>query len=219
MKKSVKYIAAGLGAVLVVAAIAFGPTFLDLHRLQGFIAETTDAEVADAGPWPRATDACTLCHGVQGKSANQNYPSLAGQPAPYIVAQLEAYAGGTRHNPTMGPLAMNMTPAEIKSYADYYARQVPAENEYYKPDAGLAAKGEQLVKAGACASCHGEGLTGQDQFPRLAGQGFDYLVRQLDGFAEGRRIDPTGTMATVAGGMTAPDRKAVAAYLAAMPSK
>lgn len=219
MKKYVKYTAVGLGAILVVAAIAFGPTFLDLYRLQGFVTETTDAEVADAGPWPRRTDACILCHGVQGKSANQNYPSLAGQPAPYLAAQLEAYASGARQNPNMAPLAMTMTPAEIKSYADYFARQAPAGNEYYKPDVALAARGEKLVEAGACASCHGEGLTGQDRFPRLAGQGYDYLARQLDGFAEGTRIDPTGTMKTVAGAMPAADRKAVAAYLAAMPGK
>ncbi|MNF17757.1 Cytochrome c-552 precursor [compost metagenome] len=57
---------------------------------------------------------------------------------------------------------------------------------------------------------------GQGAFPRLAGQGADYLLVQLDAFAQGSRVDPTGSMKAVTQTLTAQDRKALAHYLAAL---
>jgi cytochrome c553 len=77
-------------------------------------------------------------------------------------------------------------------------------------------EGEQLVKGGTCTAYHGARLTGQAQFPRLAGQGYDYLIAQLDAFAAGTRIESTGTMKRVAEAMTSREREAVATYLASL---
>ncbi|OXI94976.1 MULTISPECIES: c-type cytochrome [Burkholderia] len=206
-------------AVLVVAGAllaVYGPTLLGFYRLQRHIDETAQADEADGGPWPRTTDVCMGCHGVNGSSLNDAYPSLAGQPAQYVAAQLHAFASGQRANPTMGPLAMTMSEAEIARVAGYYAKQAPLANRYFKPDARLRAKGEQLVTGGACVACHGARLTGQAQFPRLAGQGYDYLRVQLDAFANGTRSEATGTMQRVAQAMSADDRAAVATYLASV---
>ncbi|KVL55204.1 cytochrome C [Burkholderia territorii] len=206
-------------AVLVIAGVllaAYGPTLLGFYRLQRHIDETALADDADGGPWPRASDVCVTCHGVKGNSLNDAYPSLASQPAQYVAAQLQAFAAGRRANPTMGPLAMTMSAAEIARVADYYAKQTPPENRYFKPDARLRATGEQLVTGGACAACHGARLMGHAQFPRLAGQGYDYLRAQLDAFASGARSEATGTMQRVAQAMSADDRAAVATYLASL---
>ncbi|OXJ28262.1 cytochrome C [Burkholderia sp. HI2714] len=206
-------------AVLVVAGAllaVYGPTLLGFYRLQRHIDETAQADEADGGPWPRTTDVCMGCHVVKGSSLNDAYPSLAGQPAQYVAAQLHAFASGQRANPTMGPLAMTMSEAEIARVAGYYAKQAPFANRYFKPDARLRAKGEQLVTGGACVACHGARLTGQAQFPRLAGQGYDYLRVQLDAFANGTRSEATGTMQRVAQAMSADDRAAVATYLASV---
>lgn len=200
------------GALLAV----YGPTLLGFYRLQRHIDATAQADDADGGPWPRVTDMCMGCHGVKGTSLNDAYPSLAGQPAHYVAAQLHAFASGQRANPTMGPLAMTMSEAEIARVAGYYAKQAPLDNRYFTPDARLRAKGEQLVTGGACVACHGARLTGQAQFPRLAGQGYVYLRAQLDAFANGTRIEATGTMQRVAQAMSADDRVAVATYLASL---
>ncbi|ONZ28706.1 cytochrome C [Burkholderia cenocepacia] len=214
MKKRVLLLTAAVATGALLAL--YGPTLLGFHRLQRHIDTAAQADDADGGPWPRVTDVCMGCHGVKGTSLSQAYPSLAGQPAQYVAAQLRAFAGGQRANPTMGPLAMTMSEAEITRLAGYYAKQAPLDNRYFKPDARLRTKGEQWVTGGACAACHGARLTGQARFPRLAGQGYDYLLAQLDAFATGSRREATGTMQLVAQAMSADDRAAVATYLASL---
>ncbi|NHV28640.1 cytochrome c [Burkholderia sp. D-99] len=213
MKKRILLAIAGLVAVSLVV---FGPTLLNLYRLQQFVSASDDAYRADGGPWPHLTDACLGCHGVKGTSVEQGYPSLAGQPASYVAAQLHDFASGKRANPNMAPLAMSLSETEIKSLSEYYARQPVRSNRYFEADPQQAAQGRQLVEKGACAACHGARLTGQAQFPRLAGQGHDYLLKQLEAFAAGTRTEATGTMQRVAAALSPKDRDAVAQYLASL---
>ena len=211
-----KIIALFVVAVIAGLVIAYGREGLALYGLMSFMATSTEARDPAKGHWPRLTEVCVGCHGRQGHSLNQNYPNLAGQPAPYVVAQLKRFASGERASPTMAPLAMSFSDTEIKFLSEYFARQFAARNVTFKPDAALQAKGEKLAKAGGCVACHGEGLMGRDQFPRLAGQGHEYLLRQLNDFALGARKDPTGSMTAVVSTLSEDDRKALAEYLAAL---
>lgn len=212
-----KYLLLGALALVAVLLVAFGPMLLDLYRLQNYVSASAEAAQTDAGPWPRTTEVCTTCHGVKGNPVNGNYPALAGQPAPYLAAQLRHFASGARANPNMEPLAMTMKPAEVDALAAYFARQTALPNPYFKPDPQLSAKGGKLVEATGCAACHGEHLMGQEQFPRLAGQGYEYLVRQLDAFAGGSRNEASGMMKRLTEAASPDDRKAMAAYLASLP--
>jgi cytochrome c553 len=55
--------------------------------------------------------------------------------------------------------------------------------------AGDAAAGKQ--KSGTCAACHGpDGNSVAPDFPRLAGQHYDYLVRALVDYKAGVRKNP-----------------------------
>jgi cytochrome c553 len=211
-----KLIVLGVVAIAVVLLAVYGRDGLDLYRLMTHIETSSEAQEADGGAWPRLTDACIGCHGVQGRSQHQAYPSLAGQPVPYLALQLQHFASGERASPTMAPLAMSLTEAEIKQVSEYFARQSPSENWSFKPDSVLQEKGEKLVANGGCAACHGEGLMGREQFPRLAGQGHDYLFAQLTAFTEGHRKDPTGAMTAIAATLSVDDRQALAHYLAAL---
>ncbi|GAB3627974.1 cytochrome C signal peptide protein [Pandoraea terrae] len=211
-----KLILLAISVVVVVLLVVFGPSLLDLYRLQHFVTTSAEAYQADGGTWPRLTDVCLNCHGVKGNSLNQGFPSLAGQPAPYVAVQLHNFANGQRANPTMGPLAMTLSDVQITLLSDYYARQAVAENRFFEPDPKLRAKGEQLVTGGSCAACHGARLMGHDQFPRLAGQGYDYILKQLDAFAAGTRSEATGTMKSIAAATSPEDRKAIANYLASL---
>ena len=212
-----KMIALSVVAVIAGLLAFYGRDALDLYRLMSFMDSSSEARDADEGPWPRLTEACVGCHGRQGHSQNQHYPNLAGQPAAYVAAQLKRFASGERASPTMAPLAMSLTESEIEFLAAYFARQSATANPTFEPDAPLRAKGEELVKSGACAACHGEGLMGREQFPRLAGQGYDYLLVQLDAFALGQRKDPSGAMTAVVSTLSQGDRKSLAEYLASLP--
>lgn len=211
-----KLIVLGVVAVAAILFAVYGRDGLDLYRLMSHIESTSEAHQTDGGTWPRLSDACIFCHGSQGHSQHQGYPSLAGQPAPYLAAQLQRFASGERANPNMGPLAMSLSEADIKQLSEYFAKQSAAENRSFKPDPELREKGEKLVANGGCAACHGEGLMGHNQFPRLAGQGSDYLLAQLNAFAEGHRQDPTGAMTAIAATLSVDDRQALAHYLAAL---
>ncbi|HHW1564599.1 TPA: c-type cytochrome [Pseudomonas aeruginosa] len=211
-----KLIALGVVAVIGGLLAFYGRDALDLYRLMDHITTSSEANEADGGPWPRLTDACIGCHGRQGHSQHQQYPSLAGQPAPYLAVQLKRFASGERASPNMGPLAMTLSEADIQFLSEYFARHPAAANWSFKSDAALRAKGETLVASGGCAACHGEDLMGYDQFPRLAGQGHDYLLAQMNDFAEGRRKDPSGAMTAIAATLSEGDRQALAHYLAAL---
>jgi cytochrome c553 len=109
---------------------------------------------------------------------------------------------------------MSLTEQEILKLADYYAAN--RRWEPCVPDPVLREQGARLATAGACMACHGQRLMGQGPFPRLAGQGADYLLAQLDAFAQGRRVDPTGSMKAITATLSAQDRKALAHYLASL---
>lgn len=211
-----KLIILAIAAVVVLLLIVLGPDLLDLYRLQRFVDTSSAAAQADGGTWPRLTDVCTGCHGDKGSAQAQGYPSLAAQPVPYLVAQLHNFASGQRANPNMGPLAMTMSEAEITQLAGYFSKQPAQDNRSFVPDAPLRQKGQGLVAAGTCTACHGEHLTGHDQFPRLAGQSYDYLVRQFEAFAAGTRSEPSGTMKRISDAASPDDRKAIASYLASL---
>ncbi|MBV7586227.1 MULTISPECIES: c-type cytochrome [Pseudomonas] len=211
-----KLILLGVAAVLAILVALYGRDVLGLYRLQSYISDSTNAYEADGGPWPHLTDTCLNCHGAKGSSLNQRYPSLAGQPVTYLATQLQHFANGQRTYPNMGPLAMTLSAQEIDLLANYYARQQARENSSFQADPALRNKGKQLVAAGGCIACHGEHLMGHEQFPRLAGQGVDYLIAQFDAFASGKRSEPSGVMKAITSTLSPDDRRAVAHYLAAL---
>ncbi len=67
--------------------------------------------------------ACMACHGPTGAgNPAAHFPRLAGQHAPYIVAQLEAFKNGTRSNDAgmlMRNIAAKLSPGEMKAVAAY----------------------------------------------------------------------------------------------------
>lgn len=77
--------------------------------------------------------------------------------------------------------------------------------------AGNAVNGKQ--KSQACIACHAEdGNSTNPQFPRLAGQHADYLVKALRDYKSGERKNPI--MAPFAAGLSVQDMEDLAAYFA-----
>ncbi|MFA6229117.1 MAG: c-type cytochrome [Rhodanobacter sp.] len=69
------------------------------------------------------------------------------------------------------------------------------------------------AKAAACGACHGvDGNSVAPQFPKLAGQSAQYIVRQLTNFKSGKRQNPI--MLGMATPLSTQDMRDVAAYFA-----
>lgn len=175
--------------------------------LAGFWAASILAADLTAGEQKAAT--CLGCHGPNGKSSNAQWPNLAAQQTIYLINQLNAFKTGTRSNPMMQSLAANLSNDDIENLAAYFSSQ-PSVGAGGDPT--LAKSGE--TKASMCLGCHGSTAEGNGQFPRLAGQHPEYLIKQLNSFKEGVR--KSGPMQGIAGSLSEDEIKALAAYFGSL---
>lgn len=163
--------------------------------------------VAMSGGEGGARAACFTCHGLDGAGDGAGVPRLAGLDVGYLHKQLSDYGQALRADKVMSPIAARLTDADRRAVAAHYARlttttpSAPAEAApaAYEP----------------CAVCHGD--TGQgvgEANPAIAGQPAAYTLDQLDRWRRmERRNDPQGVMSAVAAGLSAPDARAIAAWL------
>jgi len=80
-------------------------------------------KLAEQGDDKRILPACFVCHGGNGEGEKMDIPALAGQQADYLVATLQAYKSGERHNDIysrMRLIAQQLNEEEIKELAQYY---------------------------------------------------------------------------------------------------
>ncbi|CAG2153937.1 hypothetical protein LMG26411_04515 [Cupriavidus numazuensis] len=203
-----------LAAMAVLAGIAYGPELYGLLQLGQQVNQISQDDTRAGGAWPRPGEACIGCHGYGGNAGSQTYPHLAGQPERYLRKQLMAFASGERGDPIMTPMALSMSQRELESLVAHFSKTVPLPNTTFHADAARVARGEALVKANNCAACHGQQLEGKDVYPRLAGQGHDYLIDQLTRFKSGTRRDATGAMLAVVGALSQQDIEDLAQFIA-----
>ncbi|CAM3675099.1 Thiosulfate dehydrogenase electron acceptor [Pseudomonas reidholzensis] len=100
----------------------------DLRRQQ--IATDPVARLALYGDWSRQIPGCVQCHGPGGSGVGEHFPPLAGQPAGYLVAQLNAWRDGSRSNDPsqmMAGVAKAMTEAEVTAIAAFFAHPLSQE--------------------------------------------------------------------------------------------
>ena len=175
-----------------------------------------------------ASQVCAACHSADGNSAAAANPKLAGQGYDYLHKQLQNFKpqGGKkaeRENPVMAGMVANLSAADMKNLAAYYAGQKlkPAK----ATNKELAALGQKIYRGGsaasgvpACAGCHGPTGAGiPSQYPRIAGQFAEYLEAQLKAFRAGARSnDPNSMMRGVAVRMNDREIQAVAEYVAGL---
>jgi len=163
----------------------------------------------DAAAGKQRADDCASCHGAEGTSPNDKWPSLAGQNAAYLVRILRAYKSGDQEDIVMSPLAGDLEEADIQNLAAFYAGAA-CKAPRGKP-AGDAALGKTLAKN--CDGCHGEtGVSDNPAWPHLAAQKPGYLANALKAFRSGLRKDPM--MAGVSRGLSDDDIANLAAYYA-----
>jgi cytochrome c553 len=171
-----------------------------------------------------AITVCGTCHGPTGNSTQPKFPRLAGQNSNYLITQLKAFRAQTRGDPDaigyMWGMASELDDATIAALAAYYVAQkaeptasgtsatVSRGREIYQH--GVAAQGVP-----ACSSCHGPDAHGLQDFPRLAGQHAQYVLKQLASFQSNMRN--VAIMHGVAQNLNLDDMDAVAAFLETQP--
>jgi cytochrome c553 len=177
------------------------------------------AAAGDAAFGAQKAAVCGACHGMTGSSVNPEWPSLAGQPEAYIVAQLQQFKQGARVNPLMTPMAAPLAENDMQDLGAHFAQQTPAGLE---ADPSNWKAGEKLYRGGdlargipACIACHGpQGRgNGPARYPALRAQHSVYAYNQLKAFATGgRKSAGNDIMQLVASRLTDDEMRALASY-------
>jgi cytochrome c553 len=134
---------------------------------------------------------CASCHGTQGGGrVDGRVPRIGGQHFRVIVKQLVAFRHGGRWDMTMEYSADRHQLADAQAIADV-AGYVSQLDDPMPPGVGT---GEWLRQGTSlyfqhCEGCHGSSGQGNpDQaVPKIGGQHYEYLRRQIYGAIDGRR--------------------------------
>lgn len=163
--------------------------------------------------------ACAACHGSTGLGTEDgSVPAIAGQHVSVLVKQLVDFRHDRRWSERMREVASqhNLSgPQElldVASWAESLQRWPPLEGG---TGDGSALKEGYVVYHRDCADCHGPlGLGDQRRVrPRLAGQRYQYLLRQLEETADHMRPGMDVEHVKMISAFSAEQRRAVADYL------
>ena len=198
------------------------------------------AAKGDPAAGKEKTSMCAGCHGIPDYRTAfpevYSVPKLGGQHAAYIMKALQEYKAGNRNHPSMPAIAAGLSDQDMADIAAYYAADAakaagnnrranaPGKVKMKKTlwlVACLMLAGTTAAHAGdptagkfkskTCAACHGiDGNSQSPDFPRLAGQHYDYLVKALNDYKSGGRKNPI--MAPQAKNLSSRDIEDLAAY-------
>jgi cytochrome c553 len=173
---------------------------------------------ADVEAGRRKAETCAACHGADGNATLPLMPSLAGQPPFYTHWQLLLFRDQRRQDPQMSPFAATLSDADVADLAAYYASVKPKSRPAAGGDPETSA-GRRLAQVHRCDSCHAAELPGPRYTPHLAGQSYEYLLKQLRGFKARTRGELDGaTMTSVAQPLSDEEIETLARYFAALPA-
>jgi cytochrome c553 len=160
---------------------------------------------------------CADCHTPQGWGRTDgSVPVLAGQHRRVLIKQIADIRDGHRDNAAMFSFAQDAETGGDQAIADvtHYIAELPVPP---KPGVG---PGQGLERAGRifraeCESCHGEDGVGNDErlVPRLKGQHYGYLKRQMEWIASGERENADPQMVEVVSNLEKVELEQIADYL------
>jgi cytochrome c553 len=131
-----------------------------------------------------------------------------------LIKQIADIRAGRRDNPIMYPFATTLVdPQELADVAAYLQTLPIPPGNGKGPGTNLA-EGEQLYKRD-CVQCHGPQGEGNEEkfYPVLAGQHYEYMLRQIRDIAGLRRRNANPDMVKVVKGYTDEQLMAVVDYM------
>jgi len=167
-----------------------------------------------------ANQVCVACHAVDGSRGTPANPIIAGQHPEYLIKQLQEFKSGKRQNAIMAGFAATLSDQDMRDVSYFYASREARPGAATNKD--TIRLGERIYRGGiaekavpACAACHGPAGSGiPSQYPRLAGQHFDYTEAQMIAFRSGARVNVQ--MNPIAARMSDVEIKAVSDYIAGL---
>ena len=162
-----------------------------------------------------AYEVCSACHLPSGSGRpDGTFPQLAGQHKTVLIKQIADIRAGRRDNPIMYPFATTLTdPQELADVAAYIQTLPIPPGNGKGPGTNLAT-GEELFQRD-CVQCHGKQGEGNEEkfYPVLAGQHYEYMLRQIRDIAGGRRRNANPDMVKVVKGYKDEELQAVVDYM------
>ncbi|MCC2867261.1 MAG: c-type cytochrome [Candidatus Accumulibacter phosphatis] len=146
---------------------------------------------------------CRSCHlPSAGGLPDGSIPQLAGQHSSVLIRQMADIRAGVRDNPTMYPFAAVLTdPQELADVAAYIEGLcIPVEHGRYEgSDADRQMATGKVLYEKECRGCHGASGEGfRDKgYPVIAGQHYQYLLRQMTEIRDGKRRNANPEMVRI----------------------
>ncbi|MCK5812698.1 MAG: c-type cytochrome [Cocleimonas sp.] len=160
---------------------------------------------------------CALCHSPEGwGNPTGRFPQIAGQHQKVIIKQLADIRAKNRDNPTMYPFSRSTYLKDPQAMADVaaYVSSFPMVPNNAVGKGDDLEKGKKIYEDN-CTNCHGKQGEGHnaDYYPRIQGQHYQYILRQLEWIKSGKRRNADEKMVKQIDGFTKTDLKAVADYV------
>jgi cytochrome c553 len=136
-------------------------------------------------------ETCAACHGLKGEGANDGtVPAIGGQSYTVLAKQIVDFRAGARGDPRMEHSIDRKHLPFSQPIADvslYITKLPPAAPKSPPKEANIDRGAASYAKT--CARCHGARGEGKEDTlaPRLAGQHYAYILKQLDAAPNGDR--------------------------------
>ena len=160
---------------------------------------------------------CAVCHQPNAwGSPDGTIPNLAGQQKRYLEKQLALFRSGARVDTAMQVVTAHETfsnQQNIVALASYLS-SLDANPNPVKGSAEHLRVGQELYTH-ICAACHGVDGRGDsaNRVPRIAGQQYPYLTRQIEAAAALHKDLAPPEMTSALRGMRPQEKEALADYI------
>ena len=136
-------------------------------------------------------ETCAACHGSNGAGVSDGtVPVIAAQGFHVLARELVDYRHDERWDQRMEHFTDEHHLSSAQDIADVaaYVSRLPATRPSGRGSGEYVTHGAKVYSR-QCRSCHGAAAEGDDRqrYPRLAGQHYEYLLRELHDELEGRR--------------------------------
>lgn len=205
---------------------AAGAWLLAALCLGGPLSAQAQGPTRAAATGPRAQElflTCAGCHGLDGAGvADGSVPAIAGQYYAVLIKELKDFRRERRWNISMEQVLYqrHLTRAEDLAAVAHFVSALPHQGTGSHGDGAALAAGTRAYFRD-CEPCHGalgEG-SAATLTPRLSGQHYQYLARQIRNAGDGRRPNMIATHMRRVRQLSLDEIQGIADYLSRLNSR